>query len=130
MYIHSEAFEPWKPLGALISAGSLNSGLNNISIRFTWFPQLNRADEDCLASVLELVVGNAEVLDPLLGNSFKYLTALSFEIDCRWPHGLKEQLNDLRTRFSQPSTEGALRKKLPNISKKVRLNLSVSHHML
>ena len=117
-------------LGSPDFGGSLNSGINNISFRFTWFPQLNRADESCLASGLELVVRNAEVLDPLLRNCFKRLTTLSFEMDYRWPHDLKEKLGDLRAHFSQPDTEGALREKLPNIFKKVRLNLSVSHRVL
>ena len=72
----SKVFEPWESIGALISTGSLNPGLNILSIRFRWCPPPNSIDSGCLSGGLELVLGKAEVLDSLLDSSFKKLITL------------------------------------------------------
>ena len=126
--LRSKVFKPWKSMGALISTGSLNPGLKILSIRFTWYPPPNSIDSGSLkSSGLELVLGNAEVLDPLLDSSFKQLIKLSLGMGFEWPSDLKDEEDHLRTCFSQPAIESALRKKLPKISQKVSLNVSVYH---
>ena len=68
-----------------------------------------------------------EVLDPLLDGSFKQLTTLSLEMEFAWPSNLGDEGDRLRTCFSQPAIADALRKKLPKISQKVSLDVSVFH---
>ena len=126
--LSNKVFEPWESIGALVSTGSLNSELEILSIRFTWRPPKNSIDSDSLSSGLELVLGKAEVLDLLLDNSFKQLTTLSVELQFTWPSDLQDEGDTLRTCFSQPAIESALRKKLLKISQKVSLNVSVSHN--
>ena len=123
---YDREFELWESIGALISTGALNSGINILSISFTW--SQNSIDSDWLSSGLELVLRKAEVLDPLLDNSFKQLTTLSLEMDFSWSHDLRDHEDHLRTCFSQPAIQGALRKKLPQISQRVSLNVSISHN--
>ena len=125
----SKVFEPWESIGALISTGSLNPGLKILSIRFTSHPPPNSIDIDSLGSGFELVLQKAEVLDPLLEKSFKHLTTLSLDMTYGWPSDLEDELGHLRTQFSRHAVERALRKKLPNISQKVRLNISVDHYV-
>ena len=124
----SKVFEPWESIGALISTGSLNPGLKIFSIRFAWYPPPNSIDSGSLSNGLELVLGGAEVLDPLLDNHFKQLTTLSLGMDFKWPSDVQDERDHLRTCFSQPAIESALRKKLAKISQKVSLNVSVSHY--
>ena len=124
----SKVFKPWKSMGALISTGSLNPGLKILSIRLLWHPPPNSIDSGSLkSSGLELVLGNAEVLDPLLDSSFKNLYTLSLEMGYIWPPDLEDEEDHIRTCFSQSAIESALRKKLPKISQKVSLNVSVYH---
>ena len=120
-------FEPWESIGALISTGSLPSGINILSINFMWWPPENSIENGSLSNGLELVLRKAEILDPLLNNSFKQLSTLSFEMHYAWPPNLQDERDHLRTHFSQPATEDALRKKLPKISHKACFNVSVSH---
>ena len=122
-----KVFEPWEPIGALISTGSLNSGLKILSIRFEWDPPPDSIDKGSLSSALECVLRKAEVLDPLLDNSVKQLTTLSLDMNFAWPHDFQDEGDHLHTRLSQPAIESALRKKLPKISQQVSLNVSVSH---
>ena len=121
------ASELWESLGALISTGSLNSGIKIISIHFEWCPSPNSIDSGCLTNGNELVLRKAEVLDPLFDNFLKHLTTLSLEMIYVWPRDLQSEGNHLRTRFSQPAIEEALRKKLPKISHRVSLDVSVFH---
>ena len=128
--LSSKVFEPWESIGALISTGSLHSGIKVLSIRFTWARSPKSIDSSSLSSGLELVLRRAEILDPLLNNSFKQLSTLSLEMHFVWPHDLQDEGGHLRTCFSQPAIESALRKKLPKTSQKVSLNVSVYHHRL
>ena len=128
MGLSSKVFELWESIGAFISTGSLNPGLEDLSIRFTWAPPRDSIDSlGSLSSGLELVLDKAEVLDRVLDNSFKKLTTLSFEMNFEWLSALRDEGDTLRTYFSQPAIESALREKLPKISQKVSLNVSVSH---
>ena len=72
------------------------------------------------------MLGKAAVLDPLLDSSFKQLIKLSLGMGFEWLSDLKDE-DHLRTCFSQPAIESALRKKLPKTSQKVSLNVSVYH---
>ena len=128
-FYYSEVFEPWESLGALISTGSMNSGIKILSIRFAWYPPRYGIDSRSLPSGLELVLRKAEVLDALLDNSFEHLTTLSLDMHYSWPSDLRDGGDHLRTHLSQSAIEGALRKKLPKISQKVCLNVSVYHHV-
>ena len=118
----------WESIGALISTGSLNSGIQILSIRFTWRPPRKCVNSDYISSGLELVLGKTEVLDPLLEAFFDQLTTLSLDMRYAWPINLHDELyNEALTHFSQPAIEGVLRKNLPRISQMVCLNVSVSH---
>ena len=128
--VYSEVFEVWESIGALISTGSLNSGINILSIHSVWGLGRDTINRGPLSSGLESVLLKAEVLDPLLDKSFKQLTTLSFEISFCWLSELEDEAYHLRTCFTQPAIEGALRKKLPKISQKVSLNVSVSYPAL
>ena len=128
MILDSKVFELWETIGALISTGSIYSGINILSIRFEWRLPPNNADRGSLSNALELVLREAEALDPLLENSLKQLTTLSLEMDFAWPsEDLPDDMDHLRTHFSHSAIESALRKKLPNISRKGNINISVSH---
>ena len=125
----SEEFELWESIGALISTGLLNPGLKILSIHFTWTPPLDSINSDTVSSAIDLALRKAEILDPLLENSFEQLSTLSLDMSYTWPSNLRDEGDHwLRTRFSQPAIEDALRKKLPKISQKIRLNVSVSHY--
>ena len=127
MILAGKVFNAWELTGSLISTGSLSSEIVILSIHFEWSPPPYSIDSDALASGFELVLRNAEALDPLIANSFKSLIILSFKIDFRWPRQLEEEWDLLRTRFSQSAVEEALRMKLPNISEKIYIDVSVSH---
>ena len=115
-------------MGALISTGSLNPGLKILSMRFTpWTPPQESIDSGSLSSGLESVLQKAEILDPLLDSSFKQLSTLSLGMHYIWPDHLQDEGDHLRTCFSQLAIESALRKKLPKVSQKVSLNVSVYH---
>ena len=128
LYVNGEVFDAWESIGALISTESLNSDIKNISIHFVWRPPPNSIACGFLATGFESVLRKAEVLDSLLENYFKHLATLTLEMEYWWPSDLEDTRNHLLTRFSQPAIERALRKKLPKISQKVRLNVLVSHH--
>ena len=126
--LNDKIFDLWESIGGLISTGSLNSGIRILSIRFTWRPPRKCVNSDYISSGLELVLGKTEVLDPLLEAFFDQLTTLSLDMRYAWPINLHDELyNEALTRFSQPATEGVLRKNLPRISQMVCLNVSVSH---
>ena len=121
-------FDPWESIGALISTGSLNSGLKLLSIHFEWSPRQHIINiPSLLSGGLEFALGKAEVLDPLLENSFKQLATLSLGILYIWSPRLRHQGSRLRAYFSWPAVEDVLRKKLPKISQKGRLKVSVYH---
>lgn len=73
------------------------------------------------------MIGNAEILDSLLKNHFKRLTTLSLHMGYHRSSALEGKLGHIRTHFSQTVIEEALRAKLPRVSRKVRLNISVDH---
>ena len=130
MELGREVSDVWEPLGSLIAAGSLSSGIENISLDILSSLPVNSVYTGSLANALELVLRDVEVLDPLIESSLKHPTALSIGMRYRWPHDLKDEQDRLCNYFSQPNIEGALRMKLPKIFQKVRLSVSASHYVL
>ena len=92
-----------------------------------WRERFARAGGCAARYPQQLVLQKAEIIDPLLQNYCKQLTKLTLELDIAWPYGLQDEEDHLRTHFSQPAIESALRKKLPKFFDKIFLNVSVSH---
>lgn len=111
-------------MAAFLSTASLNPSIKEISATLRWSVPMG-AD---LATGCEVVLGNAQALEPILDKSFKDLLTLELELYPHWPSELYDQSNSIRTQLSQSVVEEALRKTLSKISK-IRITVSVDHSL-
>ena len=83
-----------------------------------------------LSNECGFVLKNAEALEPILNSSLKGLLTLNLELYLQWPSELYDKSDGIRTQLSQSAVEETIRKKLPKLSRKASVTVSVVEHWL
>ena len=121
-------FNFWEFISTFLSIASPHSNLKVLSIYLCYWTISSSTDIVDLANECGFVLRNAEALEPILNNSLKDLLTLDLELDLDWPPQFYDKSDHIRTQLSQSAVEEAMRKKLPKISEKSSVTVSLVEH--
>ena len=122
-------FGPWEFISTFLSIASLHSKLKHLSVVLHW-PVPPSKDIVDLPNECGFVLRIEEALEPILNDSLIGILMFDLKLSLQWPPEFYDKSDRIRTQLSQSAVEEVVRNKLPKISGKASVTVSVSHEFV